>query len=37
MIPLDIDWSRPLIALLMICITIIACYLIYAITNRRGW
>ena len=36
MIPLiETNWNRPLLALAMICITIVTCYTIYYLTHRK--
>ena len=34
LLPLEANWNRPFIALLMICVTVIACYALYAVTKR---
>lgn len=36
MILLAYDWSRPLVALLMICCTIVACVGLWALTVIKG-
>ena len=35
LLPLEANWNRPLLALLMICITVIACTALWALTKIR--